>query len=423
MAAISSLPETEQDSTHGNDQSASLKSGARTRVYLMDLWSFIPYYMARLYRALCEKGIGAKLGVVRYHLQRNYFRQADVSPDAWLLDFGGELRNPLLRRIVKSIEYLINISLLAFRILISPPAVIHVEYLPFIDHGFAFEIWFMKWAQHLGIPVVYTVHNVTYQDAPERHKPLYGRAYRTADALICHDEQARAQLIGDFGITPAKIWLIPHGPLFEDGKSISPAEARARLGLATKEPLVLCFGVISEYKGIPFLLDAWKRVIKEGLAGRLLVAGTGDPHLLSSIRDKVSKGGLEASVTLHLDFIPVEQLPLFYQAADILVFPYSAGTTSGALLTGLNYGKAIVATKLAFFREHLTEGEDALFVEYGDIDGMSLALASLLEDPKMRERFGRSVAERSTRLTSWSNIARLTIHCYECVKRCRSAES
>src|ERR1700682_683916 len=140
--------------------------------------------MARLHRALREQGVDANLGVVRYHLQRDYFRSVDAYPDQWLLDFGGDLRNPLLRRIVKSIEYFANLSVLAVRLVVSPPAILHVEYLPFIDRGFALEIWFMRWAQKLGIPVVYTVHNVTYQNAPDRHKPVYGRAYRTADALI-----------------------------------------------------------------------------------------------------------------------------------------------------------------------------------------------------------------------------------------------
>jgi len=130
---------------------------------------------------------------------------------------------------------------------------------------------------------------------PKDITPIRSGAYRTADALICHDGRHRAPIIGTW-ITPAKIWLMRRCPLLDGNQS--PAVGRAD---RTATRLVLCFGVISEYKGIPFLLDAWKRVIKEGLAGRLLVAGTGDPHLLSSIRDKVSKGGLEASVTLHLE--------------------------------------------------------------------------------------------------------------------------
>jgi glycosyltransferase involved in cell wall biosynthesis len=390
---------------------------AQTRVYLMDLWSFIPYYMARLWGGLREQGIDVTLGSVRYHLQRDYFRAVGVSTDRWLLDFGGMIGNPLLRRLVKSVEYIVNLIVLGLRLFISRPAILHAEYLPFIDHGFPFEIWFMRYAQRLGIKVIYTVHNVTYQDTPERNKPVYGRAYRTADGLICHGEEARGQVARDFGISADKMWVIPHGPLFEEKTHISQEEARKKLGLPQNEALVLCFGVISEYKGIPFLLDGWKRLVESGTKGRLLIAGTGDARLLSSIREKVSEYQLQSTVNLWLEFIPVEQLPFFYQAADILVFPYKAGTTSGALLTGMNYGKAIVATPLPFFKEYLEEGCEALFVEYADVEGLALTLTSLINAPSERERLGRGVAKKSDVFDSWSSIAHSTVNCYQAIMR------
>jgi glycosyltransferase involved in cell wall biosynthesis len=384
---------------------------------MMDLWSFIPYYMARLCGGLREQRIDVTFGSVRYHLQRDYFFTAGVSPDPGLLDFGGSIRNPSLRRIVKSVEYLFNLFVLGLRLWISQPGILHVEYLPFIDHGFQFEIWFMKWAKRLGIPVVYTVHNVTYQGSPERNKRFYKRAYSTADALICHGQDARAQLSQEFGIASEKIWVIPHGPLFEEGAKLSPQEARHRLGLPVEQILVLYFGVISEYKGISFLLDAWKKMVDAGGAGRLLIAGTGDTQLLASIRQRVVAKGLESSVSLRLEFIPVEQLPLFYQAADVLVFPYSEGTTSGALLTGMNYGKAIVATHLPFFHEYLSEGESALFVDYGDTARLAGTLTKLVADPMERSRLGSGVAARTARFNSWNHIAQSTIECYEQVKQ------
>jgi glycosyltransferase involved in cell wall biosynthesis len=251
-------------------------------------------------------------------------------------------------------------------------------------------------------------------NAPNRFKTLYERVYRMADNLICHSEGARLEVIRDFGVSEEKTSVIPHGPLFDEKPKVSPTEARTKLQLPADENIVLYLGVINEYKGIPFLLDAWKRAIQAGVRGRLIIAGTGDTTSISVVRDKISREGIEASVNLRLEFISVEQLPLFYHAADILVYPYKAGTTSGALLTGLNYGKAVIATSLPVFSEHLKHAEEALLVNYGDVNALAESLVRLIRDPLMREQLGHAAIKRKGELGhSWEKIARLTIDCYQ----------
>jgi glycosyltransferase involved in cell wall biosynthesis len=385
------------------------------KVYMMELWTFIPYYMASLCTGLCGDSAEVVLGSVRYHLDRDYFRKAGVTRDTALLDLGGAIRFARLRRLVKICEYLANLLVLAVRLCVSRPDVLHVQYLPFLERGFRFEIWFMKWVRLLGTRVVYTVHNLTPQDMPERYKHIYRSAYKTPDALICHGKDARLQLIQEFAVPSEKIWVIPHGPLFAEKLALSSEDARAKLGLKAEGPLVLSLGVISRYKGIFFLLDAWKHLVDLGVRARLLIAGTGDALLLSEIRERVSEKGIEPSVDLWLRYIPVEQLPLLYQAADILVYPYKAGTTSGALLTGMNYAKAAVATTLPFFQEHLTHEKNALFVRYGDVTGLAEALAELIRDPLKRERLGKGIMEAGNTQQSWGKIAKATLECYKAV--------
>jgi glycosyltransferase involved in cell wall biosynthesis len=379
---------------------------------MVELWSFIPYYMAKLCASLPARGINATLGSVRYHLDRKYFQKAGVSPDPYLVDVAGAIKFPVLRRMAKSCEYLLNLSMLGLRLFFRRPDILHVQYLPFLERGWGFELWLLQWSRRLGIPTVYTVHNVTRQDAPDCGRPLFHRAYALADALICHGEAARAELMRDFGVPDEKIRVIPHGPLFDESGRLSAQEARSMLNLPPDAPLVLCLGVISEYKGIPFLLDAWKLIQGLGSRSRLLIAGTGDPGLLSEIRQKVAREGLEATVDLRLQFIPVEQMPVFYQSADILVYPYKAGTTSGALLTGLNYQKPVIATKLPFFEEYLKDRETALLCDYGDTASLASALQTLIEQPYERARLARSLMNGAKPATGWEEIAGKTQECY-----------
>ena len=82
-------------------------------------------------------------------------------------------------------------------------------------------------------------------------------------------------------------------------------------------------------------------------------------------------------VKLHFRFISTEELVALYRAADVVVYPYRAITTSGALATGLALGKAIVASDLPVFRELLTDRESALLVDPQDCDGAGRGAACL----------------------------------------------
>jgi glycosyltransferase involved in cell wall biosynthesis len=131
---------------------------------------------------------------------------------------------------------------------------------------------------------------------------------------------------------------------------------------------------------------------------------------------------LQESVRLDFRFIPDEELPTYYQASDLVVFPYREVTTSGALMTALAYEKPIVATNLRAFREILRDSETALIVDYGDVDALASSVSRLIRDPKERERLASGVAS-SGNFNSWSRIARETRQCYASVLQDGRAET
>jgi len=386
------------------------------KVFVMDLCCFIPFYTTQLCRALKDEQVDATLGSIRYYLQPDYFHRIGLRNNPGLMDVVGRfsIGSKLLRRILKVLECCLNLSALAVRFLFSKPDILHVQYLALLDFGIPVEYWFLRFAKLLGIKLVHTVHNVLPPDNGEPRRHGYGRVYQLADLLICHGEEARTRLIKEFGIAAEKIVIVPHGPMFENARCLSQQEARAALGFSPDEVIILCFGVISPYKGVGWLLSAWHK-IQGRTNARLVIAGTGDPGLLASIEQQVQALGIEHSVHLHLKFVPVETLPSFYQSADVIVYPYREVTTSGAITTGIGYGKAIVATRLPAFRELLRDGETALLVDYGNVDDLSGALAQLIHNPKLRARLADNVAALSRRWSSWEAIAERTRQCYEAV--------
>jgi len=383
------------------------------KVFMMDLWGYTPYYDRYLCECLANQRIQVTLGSVSPYKDPEYFARNSLRNNPGLVDVVAKLgiSNDGLRRALMLIESSVNMASLLARFTISKPDIVHVQWTPLVRR-LPFEIWFLSLVKRLRIRLVYTVHNVLPHDTGTRFVPVFKRVYQQMDALICHTLEAKSRLIREFSVAPYRVRVIPHGPLFHDSKFRSAQASRVKLSLPEDAALVLWQGIIQPYKGLDFLLEAWSKIEARRLNAHLYLAGTGEPAVLAAIKEQVSRLGLQDSVHLDFRFIPDEELSAYYQACDVSVFPYKEVTTSGALMTAVAFRKAIIATNLPAFQEVLRDGENAFFVNYGDVDGLARALTRLILEPKERERLARSVRPEGDSDSSWPLIARETRQCY-----------
>jgi len=412
------LVETIMSPANDSEPKSAQESAASVRpltVFQMDLWTIVPYYTSYLSEALAKEGVNVTLGSITYHLDPGCFRRHGLSNDPGLLDVVGRrrIRSPLLRRGLKFIESCLNLLALAVRFLFRRPDVLHVQYLQMVEWRIAFDVWFCRFAKWLGCKLVYTVHNILpIMPVPsaDRQRSTFRNLYKHPDALICHTLEAQRLLAKEFAVDPKRVSLIPHGLMFHDMPRRTVAEARVRAGFQGQECIVLFQGFIAPYKGLNFLLEAWSLVHRQRPGARLVVAGSGQARWQAELREQVRALGIAASVRLDFRFVPVEELPVLYQAADILVYPYNEITGSGALMTGLSFQKPIVATDLPAFCEVLEDGRSALMAPYGDTERFAVALIRLIDDPALRDRLASQAAQIPE---SWASIARKTRICYE----------
>jgi glycosyltransferase involved in cell wall biosynthesis len=388
----------------------------KLNVFLLDGLCMSPCYDLYLYKAL-TKYVNVVLGCITFHLERDFFKKNNVKNYPGPLDIVARLgiRSKLPRQVLKAVEYYLNLAFLAVRFCLRPIDIMHIQWLPLVT-VLPFELWFVCALRRRGIKVVYTVHNVLPHDTGLKYHRIFGRVYQTVDALICHTEQARKELVSEFGIPEQKIWVIPHGPLFHDYPRMGQEEAKARLNLE-ENIVVMHFGSIRPYKGTEFLLQAWEWVAKAHPKAILLLAGNGEPSYLEEIQRLIARLDILKQVRCDFRYIPDEELPVYYQAADIVVYPYRDITQSGALLTGMAFGKAIVATAVGGFKETLISGKTGLLVSYGDVRELANALNELIDNPVKREQLGREVSFYLKQHYSWEAIAKKTFDCYECILR------
>jgi glycosyltransferase involved in cell wall biosynthesis len=391
---------------------------------MMDLWATVPYYTAYLSRALTnprlDQPIRLTVGSISYYLDPRCFSARGVRNRPGLVDIVGRLPLPRLpRRVLKLAESLLNLSALSLRFLVAPPDVVHVQFLPMLRSPLPLDLWFVQLCRARGARIILTVHDLLPHDTGDAHRQTYASLYRQVDAIVCHAPHIRTRLAAEFAVPESKVSVIPHGPFFYDIPPTQSSEALRGFAVPPDQPFVLWQGIVFPYKGIDVLLDAWQLVESHYAAAShpattppaLVIAGTGSPELLDQLRAQIAALNL-ARVHLHLRFVSTQELVALYRAAAVVVYPYRAITTSGALATGLALGKTILATDLPVFRELLTDRENALLVPPQDPPALAAALIELTGSPALRDRLAQSVRAMNFGDQSWLDIARQTIATY-----------
>ena len=383
------------------------------RVFMMDLWATVPYYTAYLSRALLKEDVDLTVGSISYYLDPTCFSSRGIKLHPGFLNVVGKFRLPRLpRRILKLVESILNLSALTVRFLISPPDILHVQFLPMLLSPLPLDLWFVQLCRKRGSKIVLTVHDLLPHDTGETHKQTFRELYHMVDGIICHSDSIRTRLRAEFSVPEEKVSVIPHGPFFYDLPGTASEQTLQSFDLEPGKLLVLWQGIIFPYKGIDLLLDAWQQVEANNIDACLLIVGTGAPEFAEQIREQISSLGLK-HVKLHLRFISTEELVALYRAADIVVYPYRAITTSGALATGLALGKTIIASDLAVFRELLTDRKNALLVDPQNSAALAGGLMELAENLSLRQRLAANVQAMDFGDQSWLSIGKKTVEAYK----------
>lgn len=258
--------------------------------------------------------------------------------------------------------------------------------------------------------LVHTVHNAS---AFHGDAGMQGRGYRELldrfDALIAHGEGTVRSLV-EQGVRRDRIHIVPHPPM--ELASASAADLAAVR--EPQRPRILFFGTIRPYKGFDLLAEACIELWREGLDFELAIAGKPFTDIGALLKWIVAAGFADRLVT-DLGFLTEGRLDAHLQKADIVVFPYRHIDSSGAFLSALHYGKAMVATRVGMFAG-LT-GERVQLCDPGDATALADALRDVVRNDDLRARLGWDALEVRADMGQWSDAARATLEVYEKVRR------
>lgn len=303
-------------------------------------------------------------------------------------------------RIVKAAEYGLACALGDIAPL-TDAELVHVQWLPLAP---ADRLMLQRLKGRTAL--VHTVHNA---DAYHADAGLQGRGYRALldlfDALVVHGDTTRAALVGQ-GVDPARIHVTPHPPMrlaaasSEDFAAIPPPTL----------PRLLFFGTIRPYKGIDLLIEACLQLWRAGYLFELVLAGK--PFMdVAPLTDAVAQAGFADRLITDFGFLTEGRLDAHMARADMIAFPYRHIDSSGAFLSALHHGKAMVTSDAGMFGQ-LPDGV-AVRAAAGNAPALAQALLPLVESAAIRQEYGARARAYGEEMGSWKDMAVATIGIYD----------
>ena len=263
------------------------------------------------------------------------------------------------------------------------------------------------------IKIVWTVHNLERHEK-EHHslEKLFAPILaRFSDIIIVHCETAKNEIKKAFRLAEdTKILTIPHGNYIGYYPDIvSQATARRLLKFSDSEVVFLFLGEVRHYKGVLELIDAFNLLDCE--KAHLVIAGQAYNKEIAEEVLKKANDNRRIRVMLHL--VPAQELQIYINASDVMVFPYRDILTSGSILLAMSFGKAIVAPMLGCIIDTLDYSGSILY-DPCEQDGILKAMRRATDLNGQLLHMGKHNLELARRLT-WPQIAKAT---YEAYKRC-----
>lgn len=255
-------------------------------------------------------------------------------------------------------------------------------------------------AKALGLPLSITVRgddiNVFAEERLRR--PSIKWALRRADLVVAVSAELRER-VAALGVESSRIVMIPNGVDTRRFQPMGKFEARIRLGLRLKGPLLLSVGRLHESKRFPVLVDVLARIRQFYPDASLAIVGGSDSEADATQAIVARARALALTDEVHLPGAQSpDTLPLWYGASDVFCMPSSREGSPNVLLEALACGVPSVATRVGGAVEVVTDPSIGQLAP-GDAESFTAAVRNVLS-----ARLNRDAIARRAQRRTWSAV-------------------
>lgn len=263
---------------------------------------------------------------------------------------------------------------------------------------------------------IVTIHDIIAYKFPDsvnllpriRFKLLLHRIIKNSDLIITDSYNSKKDLITHFNVPPEKIEVTYLG--IDDKFRVLPqekvSEIKDKYGLNC--PFILYVGMLAKHKNIPVLLEAFNIVLKKGLNCKLVIAG-GKAWKFQHIFETLYKLDLQENV-IFTGYIPDEDLPALYNAADLFVYPSVYEGFGLPPLEAMACGTPVITSNTSSLPEVV--GDAAILFSPYDEEELADSIYNVFTDSDLKRSMVLKGLNRS-KMFSWSKCASETLKIYK----------
>ncbi len=242
------------------------------------------------------------------------------------------------------------------------------------------------------LPLLFVVHNVLPHESRWWDRLITKLALQRGDYFIVHALHERDRLLS---LLPQASVTVCAMPAFSISAGPVPprSDSRKQLALPSDAPVLLFFGLVREYKGLRYLLEAMPAVRAVLPDVRLLIAGEfwedKRPYLMQIERLEIAP-----SVLMVDRYISNEDLPAYFSAADVLVVPYIHVSQSAVVSLAFAFGMPVITTRIGGLPKLVVEGETGLLVDPGNAPDLAHAIIRYFTVTGLAQRLRENIQRR-----------------------------
>jgi beta-1,4-mannosyltransferase len=237
--------------------------------------------------------------------------------------------------------------------------IVHVHFasdslLQFLD-----EFARLVWHRLLGCRIIKTCHNVRpHSSINPRLAYWFERIIgRLADHMIFFTDGQRKEFASYYRLSPASWSVICHPYPDCYPNTMKRATARSALGLSDDDFVYLIFGGVRANKNYDRVIESFR--LSHGDNAKLLVAISAhavnptETAAFERCRDLLSRPN--PNIVAHVGLIPDHEVQRYFNAADVLLVPFTDNTSSATFMMSLAFCIPFVAVENAFNRHVLPD--------------------------------------------------------------------
>lgn len=230
-----------------------------------------------------------------------------------------------------------------------------------------------------------------------------------AEKILPVNPQAKSFLIDTLDVPEEKIELLPLGvPTTTFSPKRGSDQVREKLDIEDEDLLIISSGNLNSSKDIDILISSFSNYLNERRDVYLLLIGNWEQSYRSQLEDLVDRASIRENVIFH-GAVENEQLPLFYNAADIGVWAGKLGVT---ILEAIGCGLPIIVSE-SKATDFLIDNNNGLSFDRGNTDDLYAKIKMYGERPELRMQHSKAARDYAVSELDWNEIAKKSIQIYE----------